>query len=182
MKQPGDPVGSAMEYMPGNGVYEENGELFAGICGELKEDNQNMVVSIKPSVSTPVEINEGDIVFGRVQSVRESIVSVEVLKVKDEKRSVGNYTVGTLHIAKMSTEYVSDVKKMYQVNDLIQATVIKSKPAIELTTSAKADGVVFARCNVTHDILKLVDGELWSEELRRRVTRKTSSMYGKVQV
>ena len=40
MKQPGDPVGSAMEYMPGNGVYEENGELFAGICGELKEDNQ----------------------------------------------------------------------------------------------------------------------------------------------
>ena len=43
MKQPGDPVGSAMEYMPGNGVYEENGELFAGICGELKEDNQNMI-------------------------------------------------------------------------------------------------------------------------------------------
>ena len=81
MKQPGDPVGSAMEYMPGNGVYEENGELFAGVCGELKED-----------------------------------------------------------------------------------------------------GVVFARCNVTHDILKHVDGELWSEELRRRVTRKTSSMYGKVQV
>ena len=76
MKQPGDPVGSAMEYMPGNGVYEENGELFAGICGELKEDNQNMVVSIKPSVSTPVEINEGDIVFGRVQSVRDSMVSV----------------------------------------------------------------------------------------------------------
>ena len=71
---------------------------------------------------------------------------------------------------------------MYQVNDLIQATVIKSKPAIELTTSPKADGVVFARCNVTHDVLKLVDGELWSEELRRRVTRKTSSMYGKVQI
>ena len=182
MKLPGDKLASAMEYMPGNGVYEDNGELYAGVCGELKEDNQNMTVSIEPSVSVPVKINEGDIVFGRIQSVRDSMASVEVLKVKGEKRSIGNYTVGTLHIAKMSSEYVSDTKKMYQVNDLIQATVIKSIPAIELTTVSEKDGVVFARCNITHDLLKLVDGELWSEELRKRVTRKTSNAYGKVQV
>ena len=31
MKQPGDKLASAMEYMPGKGVYEENGELFAPI-------------------------------------------------------------------------------------------------------------------------------------------------------
>ena len=42
MKLPGDKLASAMEYMPGNGVYEEKGELFAGICGKLKEDNQKM--------------------------------------------------------------------------------------------------------------------------------------------
>ncbi|MEC8875331.1 MAG: exosome complex RNA-binding protein Csl4 [Candidatus Thermoplasmatota archaeon] len=182
MKQPGDRLASAMEYMPGNGVYEEDGELFAGICGELEEDNQKMIVCIKPSVSIPVEINEGDTVFGRIQSLRDSMVSVEILKVKGEKRSIGNYTVGTLHIAKMSSEYVSDIKKLYQINDLIQATVIKAKPAIELTTSPDKDGVVFARCGITHDVLKLVDGELWSEELRRRTTRKISNVYGKVQV
>jgi exosome complex component CSL4 len=182
MKLPGDKLASAMEYMPGNGVYEMNGELFAGICGKLKEDNQKMMVSIEPAVSTPVKINEGDTVFGRIQSLRDSMVSVEILKVKDEKRSIGNYTVGTLHIAKMSSEYVSDIKTLYQINDLIQATVVKSSPAIELTTKSDKDGVVFARCGVTHDVLKLVDGELWSEELRRRATRKTSSKYGKVQV
>ena len=82
----------------------------------------------------------------------------------------------------MSKEYVSDIREIYQVNDLIQATVIKSKPAIELSTADEKDGVVFARCGTTHDILKLVDGELWSEELRERVPRKISSMYGKVQV
>ena len=60
--------------------------------------------------------------------------------------------------------------------------VTKSKPSIELTTADEKDGVVFARCRTTHDILKLVDGELWSEELRERVPRKISSMYGKVQV
>ena len=66
MKLPGDKLASAMEYMPGNGVYEENGELFAGICGKLKEDNQKMRVSFEPLVSTPVKINEGDTVFGRI--------------------------------------------------------------------------------------------------------------------
>ena len=28
MKQPGDVLASAMEYMPGKGVYEDNGELI----------------------------------------------------------------------------------------------------------------------------------------------------------
>ena len=58
------------------------------------------------------------------------MVSVEIVKVKGNDRSIGGYTVGTLHIAKMSKEYVSDIREIYQVNDLIQATVIKSKPAI----------------------------------------------------
>lgn len=182
MKQPGDKLASAMEYMPGKGVYEEKGELFAGVCGTVKEDNENMKISIIPSVSVPLEIFDGDVVFGKIQSVRDSMVSVEIVKVKGNNRSIGGYTVGTLHIAKMSKEYVSDIREIYQVNDLIQATVIKSKPAIELSTADEKDGVVFARCGTTHDILKLVDGELWSEELRERVPRKISSMYGKVQV
>ena len=182
MKQPGDKLASAMEYMPGKGVYEENGELFAGVCGEVNEDNEKMKISILPSVSIPVEIKEGDTVFGRIQMTRDSMASVEILKLKGEKRSIGNYTVGTLHVAKMSRDYVSNVKDVYQSNDLIQATVIKAKPAIELATNSDNDGVVLARCNVTHDVLKLVDGELWSEELRKRVPRKISKIYGKVQV
>ena len=182
MKQPGDVLASAMEYMPGKRVYEDNGELIAGVCGVVKEDTENMIISIEPSVSVPVEFKEGDKIFGKIQSVRDSMVSVEVLKVKGIKRSIGNYTVGTLHVAKMSKDYVSNVSEVYQSNDLIQATVIKASPAIELATNSDKDGVVFARCNVTHDVLKVVDGELWSEELRRRIPRKISSMYGKVQV
>ena len=182
MKQPGDKLASAMEYMPGKGVYEEKGELFAGVCGEVKEDNENMMISIVPSVSVPLEIKEGDTVFGRIQMTRDSMASVEILKVKGEKRSIGNYTVGTLHVAKMSKDYVSNVKEVYLANDLIQATVIKSSPAIELSTNSNNDGVVFARCNITHDVLKGVDGELWSEELRRRIPRKISNLYGKDQV
>ena len=82
----------------------------------------------------------------------------------------------------MSKEYVSNVRDLYQVNDLIQATVIKSKPAIELTTSHEDDGVVYTKCDVTHEDLKVVDGKLWSEELRKVVDRKISKQYGKVQV
>ena len=63
MKQPGDVLASAMEYMPGKGVYEDNGELIAGVCGTVKEDTENMIISIKPSVSTPVKFKEGDKIF-----------------------------------------------------------------------------------------------------------------------
>ena len=80
MKQPGDKLASAMEYMPGKGVYEENGELFARVCGEVSEDNENMKISILPSVSVPIEIKEGDTVFGRIQMTRDSMASVEILK------------------------------------------------------------------------------------------------------
>ena len=141
-----------------------------------------MVISIQPSVSVPVEFNEGDKIFGKIQSVRDSMVSVEILKIKGIKRSIGNYTVGTLHIAKMSKNFVSNIKELYKVNDLIQATVIKAKPAIELTTSHDDDGVVYAKCDVTHEDLKVVDGKLWSEELRKVVSRKISKQYGKSQI
>jgi len=182
MKQPGDVLASAMEYMPGKGVYEDNGELIAGVCGIVKEDTEKMIISIESSVSTPTEFKEGDKVFGRIQTVRDSMVSVELLKIKGVKRSIGNYAVGTLHIAKMSKEYVSNVRDLYQTNDLIQATIIKAKPAVELTTSHDDDGVVYAKCDVTHEDLKIVDGKLWSEELRKIVNRKISKQYGKIQV
>ena len=64
-------------------VYEEKGELFAGVCGTVKEDNENMKISIIPSVSVPLEIFDGDVVFGKIQSVRDSMVSVEIVKVKE---------------------------------------------------------------------------------------------------
>ena len=82
----------------------------------------------------------------------------------------------------MSRDFVSNIRELYQINDLIQATVIKAKPAIELTTSHDDDGVVYAKCDVTHEDLKVVDGKLWSEELRKVVNRKISKQYGKIQV
>ena len=56
MTQPGDVLASAMEYMPGKGVYEDNGELIAGVCGTVNEDTENMIISIQPSVSVPVDL------------------------------------------------------------------------------------------------------------------------------
>ena len=77
MKQPGDVLASAMEYMPGKGVYEDNGELIAGVCGTVKEDTENMIISIQPSVSVPVEFKEGDKIFGKKSDKKRNSVEVE---------------------------------------------------------------------------------------------------------
>ena len=68
------------------------------------------------------------------------------------------------------------------MTSLDQKIIGQSKPAIELTTSHDDDGVVYAKCDVTHEDLKIVDGKLWSEELRKVVNRKISKHYGKIQV
>ena len=45
---PGDKLASSIEYLPGNGVYEENGDIFASVSGTLIE---NMEESFKSLVS-----------------------------------------------------------------------------------------------------------------------------------
>ena len=179
---PGDRLGNAMEYMPGPGVYERDGELFAALTGELVRDEQNTELRVKPVVSVPLEISAGERVLGRVHSVRESMATIEVVRVKGKARQVGTWVMGTLHIARMSEDYVSDINEVYRVNDLVQAKVDETKPALKLNTKAGRDGVVGARCSSCRDRLTMVDGELFCTECRQREARKISSEYGQVQL
>ena len=179
---PGDRLASAMEYVPGPGVDERNGELFAALTGELVRDEQNTELRVKPAVSVPLEISAGEQVLGRVHSIRESMATIEVVRVKGKARQVGTWIMGTLHIARMSEDYVSDINEVYSVNDLVQAEVDETKPALKLNTKKGRDGVVGARCSDCRDRLNVVDGELFCTECRQREARKLSSEYGQVQL
>ena len=179
---PGDRLASAMEYMPGPGVYERDGELFAALTGELVRDEEHTELRVKPVVSVPLEIRAGDRVLGRVQSVRDSMVTIEVVRVKGNSRQVGTWVMGSLHVARMSEDYVSNTNDVYSVNDLVQERVDETKPALKLNTKSGRDGVVGARCRGCRDHLKVVDGELFCGECRKTEARKLSSEYGQVQL
>ena len=109
----------------GDGIARIYGldEVQSGEMVEFPGEVKGMVLNLeKDNVGVSIfgddtGIKEGDTVFGRIQMTRDSMASVEILKLKGEKRSIGNYTVGTLHVAKMSRDYVSNVKDVYQSND-----------------------------------------------------------------
>ena len=179
---PGDRLASAMEYMPGPGVYERDGELFAALTGELVRDEEHTELRVKPVVSVPLEIHTGDRVLGRIQSLREKMATIEVVRVKGKSRQVGTWVMGSLHVARMSEDYVSNTNDVYSVNDLVQARVDETRPALKLNTKSGSDGVAGALCSGCRDHLKMVDGELFCGECRKTEARKLSSEYGQVQL
>ena len=58
---PGDYLGVIEEFMPGEGVREENGELYATRAGRVRINPEKMEISVEPVTDTPPLPQVGDI-------------------------------------------------------------------------------------------------------------------------
>lgn len=63
---PGDYLGVIEEFLPGDGVREENGELYATRAGKVRIDSDKMEISVEPVTDVPPLPRVGDVVIGRV--------------------------------------------------------------------------------------------------------------------
>ena len=52
---PGDLVGTSEEYLPGNGTYEENGNIYANITGKIAINKKERSVYIEPAIKIPAD-------------------------------------------------------------------------------------------------------------------------------
>lgn len=78
---PGDRIGSSEEFFKGNGVYEEQGELYAAIAGWLVIKDKRVEVK---GINRLAELEDGDVVLGKVVDVRQKFALVEI----DRKKGV----------------------------------------------------------------------------------------------
>lgn len=144
---PGDEIAVAEEFLPGPGTTEEDGKILAAWLGTAKLDSQRYEASVTPRTTIPATLKGGDLVIGRVQGLRKSFAIVRVeAKVDEPRREIAGDTNGTLHIAKISPDYIDQIEDAYRLGDLIRASVIEVEPAVQLSTKAADLGVLLARC------------------------------------
>ncbi|MDX1610829.1 MAG: exosome complex RNA-binding protein Csl4 [Candidatus Thermoplasmatota archaeon] len=152
---PGDELAVAEEFMPGEGTYEEDGMVYAAWMGEAHLDAANYEASVTPSTNQPATLEPRDQVIGRVRGMRKSFAMVEVqAKVDEPDREVASDTNGTLHIAKISPDYLDQIEDAFRVGDLIRAEVLEVEPAVQLSTKAIELGVLLARCPMCRTVME----------------------------
>ena len=78
---PGDVLATAEEYMAGDGVYLDDGNVCSSIAGQVYFDRDEMIVSVR-AMYRPALPAVNDIIHGRVASVDKKMVKVDLLRIE----------------------------------------------------------------------------------------------------
>jgi exosome complex component CSL4 len=177
---PGEVVGISEEFMPGEWTYEEEGNIFAAVTGNIEIDMKERKIKVLPKVSTPPIIKNGDLVIGTIWEVKGQLAIISVLKIKGVDRSLPGNVRGALHISKVREGYVSDLSREFASGDIIVAKVVEAqREPVELTTAGKSLGVVKAFCSKCGGPMEPFKNGLKCSECKHVESRKISSEYGK---
>ncbi|WP_297513837.1 exosome complex RNA-binding protein Csl4 [Thermococcus sp.] len=182
---PGDYLGVIEEFMPGEGVREENGELYATRAGKVRINPEKMEISIEPVTDTPPLPQVGDIVLARVIEVKPQAVIVQLLQIegRENDREIATSKLAGIHISQVKEGFVEDITKEFKIGDVVRAKVIANeKSPIQLSTKGKDLGVVYALCSRCRTPLIRRGDKLICPRCGNVETRKLSPYYRKLKV
>ncbi len=178
---PGDKIGASEEWLPGEGTYEEEGYVYSSIFGRVQYDDENLVARVD-GVNPVSNVDEGDIVYGKIKNNRGSIASMSIELVEGESRGIAMDLEGSLHVSKISEDYIESVDTAYKKGDIVRAKVIQTEPSIQLTSKKKDLGIVKGFCTNCRQDMELRRNKLYCESCDLYDKRKTSSAYGKIKL
>jgi len=173
---PGEQLGVEEEYMPGTGVYLEDGKLYSNIFGALDIDTKNRKIGVR--TGNRVAIPEvGDIVEGKVISpLKEDSAMIKIIAIRGKKNLSGTFT-GILHVSQAAKSYVDTIFDVLNLNDRILAKVITSWTPYQLSTADDDLGVIYATCTRCGDELVLKKGRLFCNRDKTFERKKVSRFY-----
>ena len=149
---PGDYLGAAEEFLPGQGTYENRGRIYASVMGTPHVDPRDRTVRVEARNAVP-EVRDGDLVYARVDELKTAMAVCTVLTTSTSRRGVPGAPEGTVHISKAKEGYTESLAGEFAVGDILLARVLQPRPSVKLSTAAATLGVVSARCQVCHALL-----------------------------
>ncbi|HZY92168.1 MAG TPA: exosome complex RNA-binding protein Csl4 [Thermoplasmata archaeon] len=170
---PGDYLGTAEEFVPGHGTYEDNGKIYAALLGRRAVDPKDRAIRVVALNAIP-QLEEGDEVYARVEEVKSAMVVANILSLAGGRRAVPGAPEGTIHISKAKEEYTESLGSEFCPGDVVLARVLQSRPTIKLSTAHPSLGVVSARCQVCHALLGMGGKELVCPRCGHRERRKVA--------
>ncbi|MEM3402027.1 MAG: exosome complex RNA-binding protein Csl4 [Candidatus Hadarchaeales archaeon] len=176
---PGDLLATVEEFVPGEGVYEEDGKIYSGVVGMVLIDMRAKKISVFVGQNAPPVLKTGDIVIGRIDEVRDQFASVFLVAMRGkENRELPAPKTGIIHISKAHTTYVRDLGRLFRPGDVIRAKVVGvQRENIQLTTAERDLGVLVALCSRCRDILKREGGKLVCPNCGSVESRKIAADY-----
>ena len=174
---PGERVGTIEEVIPGHGTYEEDGVVYSKGLGKYSFDMDEMKASVR-SKKEPATVRKRDLIIAVIKNIRNSMVVAEAVQIVGADRPIAGETMASLHVSKVSKEYVSDLRRMYRIGDYIRAIVIQAKPSIQIATDRNDLGVLRGLCMVCRAPLKKHKDILKCPECDRIETRKLAEDFG----
>lgn len=178
---PGEEIAEEEEYVAAEGTYVKDGKIYASAFGDLHLNDTELTASVV-SPNPVINLNNGDIVYARIDDVRKTMASATALFKEGSERCISSSTVGTIHVSKITPDYCADVSQCLRKMDLVRATVIGTKPSLQLSTKGPHLGVIRALCPECRKEMGIRNGGLSCPKCRRQpVPRKLADDYGDVE-
>ncbi|MDD4251010.1 MAG: exosome complex RNA-binding protein Csl4 [Candidatus ainarchaeum sp.] len=154
---PGEIIAVEEEFVAGKNTFEEHGYVKAAGFGIAEFDNVNKEVSI--TCKNISNLTENDIVFGKVMLVKDAVVVIEIIKSEEDR--VLTVKKGQIPIKLVSNNYVTNLKKLFKIGDILKARVVSANDlAVDLTTQGEGYGVTIAYCSQCRHEMKKSDDKL----------------------
>ncbi|MGQ4833322.1 MAG: exosome complex RNA-binding protein Csl4 [Candidatus Asgardarchaeia archaeon] len=141
---PGQRLGVIEEYIPGTGTYENNGVIYSRDTGFVLIDQKTKEIKVFSATGKPILPKRRDIVYGKVEDVKDKMIFVEIYKIGDKYLS--SPMSGIVFVHKISSNYIKSAKDAFSIGDIIKASIIKVSNPLILTTNGRGLGVIMAFC------------------------------------
>ncbi len=174
---PGQKLGVVEEYQPGEGTYEEEGNVLAAQIGSPKVDavNHRVVVNSPPSKGLLLP-KKGDVVIAQVVDQRKEIAFVKILGIVGHPYFSVPFN-GMLHLAQTGRMRVDSMEEVARIGDIVKGQVINDWTPREMTVGLHEYGVIRAYCSRCGETLRLAARFLWCPVCRNREGRKIADEY-----
>ncbi|MDL2246223.1 exosome complex RNA-binding protein Csl4 [Methanobrevibacter sp. OttesenSCG-928-K11] len=175
---PGDFLGIIEQYLPGNGTYDDEGDIKSSIAGNVTIDNRT--ISIIPKSGEPSVLKIGDRIYGQITDVRGQRAMINLDRLKHTDRQLALPYMGAIHISQVKNGYLDKLTDAFRIGDIIEGEVSKiSSDNVDLSTIHDECGVVKAMCTRCRAYMKTTSkpDELYCEVCNKKEKRKVSSNY-----
>ncbi|WP_461462116.1 exosome complex RNA-binding protein Csl4 [Methanobrevibacter sp.] len=177
---PGDFLGIIEQYEPGEGTFDDNGDIKSSILGNVTLDSKTRKVSVAPLTGKPVLLERGDMVYGQITDVRSQRALIDVQIKKDEDRQLALPYLGAIHVSQVKNDYLDRLTDAFRIGDIVGGKVSRiAGENIDLNTEDDDCGVVKAMCTRCRDYLEPTGrkDELICPTCGKKEKRKISANY-----
>ncbi len=176
---PGDFLATVEEFIPNEGVYEKNHNIYSSSTGVVLKDADSKEISVHPKTNTPPTLEQGDIVIGTVDGIRGQIANIGIAAIRgNEEREPTVPDDSIIHISNISEDYVEEIEDELKPADIVRAKVIGiGKNSAKLSIKGESLGVLVAFCSKCRHEMEKSDSKLNCPNCGSVESRKIANDY-----